>query len=442
MVDPCASVPGKSLLRRWNVMRYVVIALLGELALATLNLSTMQVYLKYDRQFGESVIGFVVVAFLLTEAIFKGPFGHLADKIGPKKLMLIGPCLSVGTTVLSLTIPHSGAHPLEVTAFIALRLVDGLGSAMLWPALFVALGEELRDNERQEGMSYMNLCYMLGIAFAFPLGGFANDITHVRYAGIIVAGVLFAGAAIIVWFLVPNRIPVHHHEQESHGEFKISDFIQSIRKIPQYLLLSMVTFTGVGFPLVIFKIFPTDEFRWSESMIALLILPGALSLACLSVPMSKYGERIGKVKAVHVGLAMCSIGLWIIAMGAFLPFWRHWWILAVAAIPIGVGFLLAIPAWMASVSEIDPAQRGANIGAIMTSQGLGGIIGAPIGAALYEKLVPAGQNFGLNLRDASSFAHYMPFVGCAACVTLGWILSLRILRDHSGKHEAAFATSE
>lgn len=423
-------------------MRFVVIALLGELALATLNLSTMQVYLKYDRQFGESVIGFVVVAFLLTEAIFKGPFGHLADKIGPKKLMLFGPLLSVATAALSLMIPHSGAHPLEVTAFIALRLIDGLGSAMLWPALFVALGEELADNERQEGMSYMNLCYMLGIAFAFPLGGFANDITHVRYAGIIVAGVLFAVAAVIVWFLVPDRMPIHHHEGEGHGEFKIGDFIHSIRKIPQYLLLSIVTFTGVGFPLVIFKIFPTDEFRWSESMIALLILPGALSLACLSVPMSKYGERIGKVKAVHVGLAMCSAGLWVIGVGAFVPFWRQWWILAVAAIPIGIGFLLAIPAWMASVSEIDPARRGANIGAIMTSQGLGGIIGAPIGAALYEKLIPVAQSAGLNLRDASSFAHYMPFVGCAACVTLGWLLSLRILRHNPRLEEASLVPGE
>jgi MFS family permease len=90
----------------------------------------------------------------------------------------------------------------------------------------------------------------------------------------------------------------------------------------------------------------------------------------------------------------------------------------VGGLPLGLGFLLTIPAWMASVSDIDPKRRGANIGAVMTAQGLGAIIGAPIGGFLYEYLIPV---LGVHV------AHYSPFLCCSACVTAGWLLSLRML---------------
>src|SRR4051812_41281893 len=95
-----------SCFRRPAVRHLLIVALLAEIGYAVLNISTMPVYLRATptpswisngRGFGESVIGLVLVAFLLSEAIFKSPMGHLADRIGPKKLMFIGPGISVVT---------------------------------------------------------------------------------------------------------------------------------------------------------------------------------------------------------------------------------------------------------------------------------------------------------------------------------------------------------
>ncbi len=61
----------------------------------------------------------------------------------------------------------------------------------------------------------------------------------------------------------------------------------------------------------------------------------------------------------------------------------------------------------------------------MTSQGLGAIVGAPLGGLSYQGLVPVGERMGLG----ASFGHYSPFMGTAICVTLGFLISLRILRD-------------
>src|SRR5688572_10217060 len=87
------AIPLRSpLWKRPEVLKLLVIALLAEIGYAVLNISAMPVYLK-SRGFGESVIGVVVIAFLLTEAIFKSPMGHLADRIGHKRLMMIGPAI-------------------------------------------------------------------------------------------------------------------------------------------------------------------------------------------------------------------------------------------------------------------------------------------------------------------------------------------------------------
>ena len=412
------------MLRRPAVFKLLLIALLAETGYAVMNLSTMQPYLRDDRHFGTGSIGLVIVAFLLSEALFKSPMGHIADKIGPKKLMLIGPSLSVGTALVSLIVPRTGGAFLEVLAFLGLRSLDGLGAAMLWPAAFTAVSNAVEDCERQEAMSFLNLCYMVGIAIAFSVGGAANDLTHTKWAGMILAASLFFAVAVCVWFYVPEINPADVRHDRA-GESGFSDFRESVKQIPTYLLLSLVTFAGIGFPLAIIKLFPSDQFGLSESMIGALVLPCALSMAIASVPMSKLGERIGRSRAVHLGMLLAASGMWLIAMGAFIPPLRQAWVLAVGGIPLGIGFLLAIPAWMASVSDINPQCRGANLGAVMTAQGLGAIIGAPIGSFLYEKLQPVG----LQLHLGESFGRYSPFVGCAVCITLGFVLGLHVLRD-------------
>ena len=235
----------------------------------------------------------MLVAFLLSEAIFKGPMGHLADRVGPKRLMVLGPSLSIGTSLLSLLVPHGGGW-FEVLCFVLLRAIDGLGAAMLWPAAFSAMGDAVEDKERQQAMSLLNLCYMLGIALALPIGGIANDLAGVKWAGLILASILFMAVTLGTWKLVSG---VHHSQQpgaEPHGEFKIGEFIQSCKQIPTYLLIAVITFAGIGFPMAIFKLFPIQQFKMSETQIGFLIFPGAIAMGIASVPMSKFGEKNGR----------------------------------------------------------------------------------------------------------------------------------------------------
>lgn len=429
---PLEAVP---LLKQPLLRRVLLLALLAEIAYAVLNISTMPVYLTFDRGFGLTVSGLVLTTFLLSEAVFKSPMGSLADRIGRKRLIVIGPGLTFFTSLLTLAIPHEGWGAGETVALMFLRTLDGLGAAMLWPALFAWMGDRVEDCDRQKAMSLLNTCYLLGIALALPIGGAFNDLlgpffaatTGSRSPSFYLAAALFLSVAIIGYRSLPSERDLrdcHHAHDEGHsGGF--ADLIDSGKRIPKYLILAGIIFAGIGFPMASIKVFAEQQFDLKESAFGALAFPAAILMAVLSVPMARYGERIGKARAVHYGLGLCGGGMLAISSGAFVPWLRSPVLIAVGGTAVGFGFLLALPAWLASVSEIDAKKRGAYLGAVMTAQGLGAIIGAPIGAAMYDGLQPLGVQLGLG----EAFGRYSPFLGCAVCVLAGWLLSLKLLRE-------------
>lgn len=430
--------PARSMAPIWKrapVRRLLVIALLAEIGYAVLNISTMPVYLALDRGFPAGTIGVIIGAFLLSEAVFKGPMGALADKWGRRKLIMLGPTMTVGTALATMAVPHNLGDA-EPVVFMALRMLDGVGAAMLWPAAFALIGETVGEGEKQEGMSLMNLCYLVGVALALPIGGIVNDtigpaltnLTGARSASLYLSAIAFAAVGILAYRWLPrheeNKVSAREAVVEAgQADEDLSTLIRSAKSIPAYVAIGAVTFAAVGFPLVIIKLFAKQQFAMSETQFGMMVLPGALAMAALSVPLGRMGERIGRHRAVHLGLGLCALGLTLIALGAFVPWLRAPWAFILGSVPVGLGFLLTIPAWYASVSEVDCERRASNIGAVMTAQGVGAIVGSQVGSQMYQRLGGMDRLMGVDFNGL-----YSPFLGCAVCMVLGWLLSLRVLR--------------
>ncbi|MCE9557961.1 MAG: MFS transporter [Armatimonadetes bacterium] len=412
--------PNQALWRIPSVLRLLVVALLAETAFAALNLSSMPYYLRVDRGFGEKLIGVVIASFLLSEAIFKGRMGHLADKLGCKKFLILAPCLSVGTSLLTVLLPK-GLGAAEPLLMIGLRVIDGVSAAMLWPALFAAMSDRAGDEHRQQGLSLLNSCYFLGIALAFPVAGVFNQIfgsllrkVSGEYSpSIYLAALLFGACALVAWKSDLPEKAVHVETEESSP----GSLIDAFRRIPKFMVMGLVTFIGMGFPMTIIQLFAKDQFDLSQAQFGLFIMPGAIAMGIASAPIAKMGNRLGTEKSVHLGLGLCAAGLCLIALGAFFAPFRTLFVAGLAGLPVGVGFLLAIPAWYASVSEIDCKRRGTNLGAVMAAQGLGAIVGAMLGSTLYEAF-----------KDESVIGRYSPLIGMAITVIVAFGMSLFILR--------------
>lgn len=412
-----------------------IVAGLAELAYAVMNISAMPVYLHESAHYGAAAITGIGTAFLLCEGILKGPFGILSDRIGRKNLIIIGPLISVFTALLTLFV-----KPDQWYLFVLLRVFDGIGAAALWPACLAMIADVIPEEKRSQAMSLFNVTYLIGVAVGPFIGGLANDLTNyftehvvkevarvgsrlvfheIRVhdvrpytASFYVVSVLFLLTALVAWWRLPNVRPHHEHTDEEATQLNFSAIIQSFKLMPSMMLMALTTFLGVGLIMLIIKLFAMAEFGVSETRFGALLLLPSLLIAFVSVPLGTIGDKIGRVRAVQYGLGICTLSM------LALIFFNSQWALVIGGSIIGIGFVMAFPAWMAHISSsCEPKQRGAVMGAFGTAQGVGAMIGAPLGGFLYQHAhihVP----FLPNLN-----AHHVPFIGCTFCLFISWLIA-------------------
>lgn len=449
------------------VLPVAAVTLCAEMGTSVLNNSTLPVYFKYGLGIGTNVIAFIMIPFFVSEVLFKTPLGVLADRIGRKPLMLLGCLMTVLTPMVLKTIHYDRGTSTAVLALLGfgcLRLIDGFGGASLWPSLFAYVGDEVPEEKRSSAMGLLNLMYMVAIAVSFYLAGklddnfdplltgensltgqfqrigsrmhemvrrlsghqastanlhaLRNDLLQQAmsrpahyFPSMYLVSFLFGLAFLISLFGLRNK-----KAQTVHGEAEVEgvtweSFVNALHKIPEFLLLAFVTFFGIGCIATLVKTFAIAEFHMTEQKVGLLMLVTATIIAVLAYPLGKLGDTWGKSRSVRLGFALCAVGLWGIPLLHGLHH-VHEIAFVVSAAVMGVGFVIAFPAWNAILTSLtDQSHRATVFGAVSTAQGTGMLLGVITGGFLYEH------------------SHIMPFALSAAFVTLAAVLALAFVRD-------------
>ena len=414
---------------RGFLVAIAAIAGLAELGYAIVNISTLPVFVKFGLNL-PSLVGTAITAFLLAEALLNGPMGLLADKLGRRKLMVIGPLISVFTCIATafLRVPPDGTERyLAIATLYGLRMLDGAGAAMLWPAVFAAIGDRAGEKQQGTAMGTLNVAYMIGLAFGPLVGGALNDFfartlqlpaeNPMRYApSFFSASAFFLCCSIIGFFIAPRRTKKEkaHAQDEAQGP-SAAGIRAALRQMPLLLALVFLIFLGIGLISPNVKLFAMERFHITETHFGSLLLIPALVIAAISVPAGKLADRWGNVRAIHVGLAICASALWLILL------LETEWALVVLGTLLGVGFVLAFPAYMALISKIaGDGARGGVIGAVRTAQGIGMLFGAAAASPVYER------------------GHLTPFIAAGTLLTAGFVISLvGIRRQERATHVPA-----
>ncbi len=408
---------GTPIWKKPNVYRLLLVALLAELGYALVNFSAMPVYLKNDLAMPTSVIGFVLASFLLSETFFKSITGQVADKVGRKKLILPGTAITILTPILTLLIPKS-AGTIGILAIVFLRILDGVGVAMFWPAAFALMSEEVGKRDKAQSMALLNTCYLIGVAIAMPLGGIVNDITGEKEASFFLTSTIFLCLTIYAWYAIkPDKqtVPFTEILKQSKLDYFTENY-KAAKQIPHFVLLAMATFMSIGILVPIIKLFAQAQFGMSEATFGVIFIPGALGLAILATPVSNIVKHFSTSKTVLIGNILSSIGMLIISSGAVLPFMRNLFLMGIAAIPVGIGFLMAVPAWYGFIANINPKKSATYVGVMLTAQGIGMIIGSPIGGTAYQVFQNINPDFG----------RYSPLILSSLCVTACIPIALKL----------------
>ena len=364
---------------------------------------------------------------------------------------------------------------ITLLTFGFLRALDGLGQAALWPSLYAYVGDVVAENKRGAAMGSLNVVYMIGIAFSFLVGGFVDDNfgpifakqatfagqftrfsarVHARvhaigphlhhalhphsailppavvippvphydfrpeyyYPSFILTSVLFAVAVLAALAVRGKARKLDTHpdqaaDKTSEETMTWEGFLAALKTVPQFLALAFVTFLGIGCIALLVKKFALDEYGMTETRFGLLVLGPALAIALVAVPAGHLADTWGKTRCVRLGFTLCTVGLWGIPILHHLHAGINGFM--VSAGVLGVGFVLAFPAWLALLTELGgERQRGTVFAAVSTAQGLGMLLGASVSGYIY-----------------SGLGHIAPFVAASILVSLGTALALIFVRD-------------
>lgn len=404
-------------LQKWlkgyeTVLCLAVVSWLASLGYSILNQSALPPYIQ---ELGLAAhIGVVFAAFLVMETVFKSPMGSLGDKLGRRPVIVAGALVSC---IAALGIAVSQA----LWALIVLQAIDGLGCAAIWPTITAAMSGSAPPNRRTTTMGVMIVTYMSGLALGPLIGGLSNDLTDSRQTSFYVVAGMFIVTAVVAWLFTPHR--TKEEEEASAGgqsrSISLSDLIVGLKSIPDMMLLAFVAFFGIGLLIPIVKLFAMNELGLSETSYGMLMLPLALTVAAVSLVSGRLGDRWGKARSVRVGLLISCVAMWTITVA------EATWQFAVAATFLGIGFVVAMPAWLAFISDMSaPWIRGAVIGALATAQGIGAVAGTTVGSYLY-KLV----RINIWGKELAASSHYSPFIVSAMALTFCLILAHCFVKD-------------
>ncbi len=195
------------------------------------------------------------------------------------------------------------------------------------------------------------------------------------------------------------------------ASISFAQFASALRAVPQFMGIALVMFLGIGCIMTLVKVFALDEFHLTETQFGVLTLGPSLAIAAIAVPAGRLADKWGKTRAVQLGFALSTLGLWGIPLLHHLHGGEQAFILSAAL--LGVGFVLAFPAWLALLSSLGGEhQRGTIFAAVSTAQGAGAGLGVLLGTNLYDHI-----------------SHIAPFVASAVLATVGTTLALLFVRD-------------
>ena len=380
------------------------VSLFCEISYAMVTAFALPFYLHDSLGWLEKQVGPVLSAFLLAETVAKPGWAVLSDRFGRKPLILIGIIISavavismtgatspwvvaaLGPTASSLSsalawlirVAHlplaAPSIPASHLAFIGLSALNGVGGAALWPNVFASVADVTTDEERVGSMSVFNMIYMIGLGGGIPLGSLIMRITDTASRIFIVTTGIFGVALLCAAFLIPW---LHGHSAHEKGK---PDPEHRVILSVLLFFMAMSFFQTLGLQLMnpSLMYYMNQELKLDPKHIGAPFIALGIVVACLAIPVGTWGGRWGRVKSVRLGLVLASAGMLLLPMKPHIG----WWLLV--TIPMIIGFLLSIPAWLAILTDLAPlAWRGRIYGYVATAQGLGAVMGPSLGTWLY-----------------------------------------------------------
>ena len=248
----------------------------------------------------ESLLGYLVTVYATMIGVFAIIMGPLSDKIGRRKILLIG---SSGMTVALLL--HGLAD--SFTSLLLLRAFAGMAGGVLSGSAVSYVGDYFPYEKRGWANGWIMSGIAMGQILGIPLGTFLAEIYGFKFPFIVFGGIM-AFTSVLIFFKLPQPdVELQVSKITLKTTFKKYGNLLKQTDIRAVAFSYLLMFLSLSIFLIYLPAWLTKEFGVSLSEIGWLFFAGGIVNAITGPNAGKLSDRIGRKNMIIVsciGLAL------------------------------------------------------------------------------------------------------------------------------------------
>jgi MFS family permease len=356
--------------------------------------ASVQLYLKSlsgeGSSFTSATVGLVYAAFFATELLLSPLFGALSDKVGRKRMMVLGPILGLVAVQLY---PFTTLLPVIIVG----QMLQGAGTAANVPSSLSYLADITANSpNRSRLMGLFEVASLIGIVAGPASAGYLFD--HFGTNAFRILSLLFLIAGAIFWLGLRDVAATTSERRSLRDYVRISTDARLMRFVPAWLMVNAVfaiwtvhTFYLLkapegGRPITgtqgqaLMGSFTGPQLSQIYLVCGFTFLVGLLFWSFMAGRMRRTTAMLwGLVGTFAMALTLYAINhAYMFADVLFLQPWMLF-VLFLTALFVQSAFTPVALAYLADVSEHHPESRGVVMGLYSIFLGVGQLLGSFIG---------------------------------------------------------------
>jgi DHA1 family multidrug resistance protein-like MFS transporter len=336
----------------------------------------------------EIEISLVISLSSIAGTVLMLPSGYIMDRLGKKKMFLIGIFLWGFSTLLI-----SQARNWRTVVF--LYIFHGIADAFVGPARMAFISSASAQASEATVFGVMSLDWTIGGTIAPPISGFLSEKIG-WHIPLIIASIMFFLGLIPIALIkeeTPHVKPLDSPEIRSMGIPFITAFY--------YFMYNFLTNSAQSMVGTMLPLFLNNELNTTITSIGLFFTASNIIGSIVQVPGGLLADRYGRKKMIVMLLLPIPFLYWL---WGIVDKWYAYLLIYV----ISKGLLnMLSPASLAIVSEVFPKeQKGFAFGLVMACTRLSSAAGPLLGGYLYGTIGPSSPFIGAG----AIFLFSIPFI--------------------------------
>jgi DHA1 family multidrug resistance protein-like MFS transporter len=337
--------------------------------------------------------GYLVSCFGLTQFLFSPFAGNLSDRYGRKPMIITGLILFAISNLLA-------AFAGDLALLFVSRLIGGIGSAALVPAIIAYVADITEDAQRSKAMSWLGASMTSGFIIGPGVGGLLAE-WGIKMPFFASASVGLLAMICSMWMLPEPLSPEIRRLRQSEQDKKDSIFRQiGLSVKSRYFILLLIVFAmtfGLTHFEAIFPLFVVQGYGFTTQQIAILLtvcsLIGTLNQVLLT---DRITRRFGEKRVI---VAMLLLSAFTLASLLFSG--NYYYVMIITMLFFSFNNILR-PTINTLLSKEAGEDQGFVAGMNNAYTSLGTIFGPLLAGILYEIHIDLPYLFGAFVLLASS----------------------------------------